>query len=242
MSWIEVVRSKLTTEQVIERYLGAPNRLKKFLCPFHNDKSPSLSINPRTGKYRCFSCGAHGDMIDFVQDYFNVTKKEALEILDRDFYLGLKDIQNDSEVVREAIHKREQEKRLQEELKARVEKQISIIRLARKVTRDGYERLLPKEGEMEVFTQDDKRVNACFWFFFQNAWAIWLEDCLTLWEYNGYHDENPFHFELSALGENPMMFTVGNPKENFLKRRMSVLEKLEKGEFEPICNNRNIMT
>lgn len=243
MSWIEVAKQKLTTEQVLEHYLGEPNRTKKYRCPFHQDKTPSLSIDTRTGRFRCFSCGAHGDMIDFVQQYHEVsTQKEALEILDRDFCLGLSDLQEDKVAVKEAIRKREEEAKYQKELKARVDEQIRTIRLVQRITREGLQRLQPKPCEpMEAFMKNEKRVNACLWFYFQNAWVNWLEDCLTDYRYDECLDECNFHFELYALGENPMMFTVNQPKENFIRRKITVLEKLEKGEFEPICK-RNIMT
>lgn len=38
-----------------------------WLCPFHDDKNPSLSVIPGRPHYRCFGCGAHGDAIDFVR-------------------------------------------------------------------------------------------------------------------------------------------------------------------------------
>ena len=37
------------------------------LCPFHEDKKPSLSVNPTTNLWQCFGCGAGGDVIRFVE-------------------------------------------------------------------------------------------------------------------------------------------------------------------------------
>ena len=51
------------------------------LCPFHNEKTPSFSVVPEKGFYHCFGCGAHGDVIDFIKNYFSVDFKEACEIL-----------------------------------------------------------------------------------------------------------------------------------------------------------------
>lgn len=39
----------------------------KCLCPFHNEKSPSFTVNQDRAFYHCFGCGVHGDVIDFVQ-------------------------------------------------------------------------------------------------------------------------------------------------------------------------------
>lgn len=51
------------------------------VCPFHNDHSPSMSVNQPRQMYRCFSCGAGGDVFKFVMDYENLTFPEALKVL-----------------------------------------------------------------------------------------------------------------------------------------------------------------
>jgi DNA primase len=51
------------------------------LCPFHNEKSPSFTVNEDKGFYHCFGCGAHGDVIDFVQAVEGVEFKEAVQRL-----------------------------------------------------------------------------------------------------------------------------------------------------------------
>jgi len=53
----------------------------KALCPFHNDSQPSLDIDPKRERYRCWSCGAHGDVFDFVRYMEKVGFKEAQSIL-----------------------------------------------------------------------------------------------------------------------------------------------------------------
>jgi DNA primase len=51
------------------------------LCPFHHEKSPSFFVNDNLGYYKCFGCGEHGDIFDFIQKYDNLDFKEALEYL-----------------------------------------------------------------------------------------------------------------------------------------------------------------
>ncbi|KXK28784.1 MAG: hypothetical protein UZ01_02524 [Candidatus Brocadia sinica] len=51
------------------------------LCPFHDDESPSLSVNLKKGLYHCFACGVSGDAIDFYQRLNNVDFKTALDRL-----------------------------------------------------------------------------------------------------------------------------------------------------------------
>ena len=65
--------------------VGAEVALKKKarelagLCPFHNEKSPSLYVVPEKGMYHCFGCGAHGDAIAFVMRLRNLSFVEAVQ-------------------------------------------------------------------------------------------------------------------------------------------------------------------
>ncbi len=53
----------------------------KALCPFHDDHNPSLEINPERQSYKCWSCGAGGDVFDFVKNYEHVDFPEAMRML-----------------------------------------------------------------------------------------------------------------------------------------------------------------
>jgi DNA primase len=53
----------------------------KALCPFHDDHNPSLELNPDRQSFKCWSCGAGGDIFDFVKDYERVDFPEALRML-----------------------------------------------------------------------------------------------------------------------------------------------------------------
>src|SRR5262245_16702375 len=55
----------------------------KGLCPFHNDHRPSFDVDPRRQRYRCWSCGKHGDVFDFVMENEKVPFPEALALLAR---------------------------------------------------------------------------------------------------------------------------------------------------------------
>ncbi|MDO4643825.1 MAG: DNA primase [Cardiobacteriaceae bacterium] len=50
-------------------------------CPFHDEKTPSFSINTQKGFYHCFGCGASGDAIRFIMDYDNLSFPESIERL-----------------------------------------------------------------------------------------------------------------------------------------------------------------
>jgi DNA primase len=66
-------------EHVQLRNAGGGNL--KGLCPFHDEKSPSLSVSPARGLYHCFGCGAGGDVIRFVQNIEHLDFSEAVERL-----------------------------------------------------------------------------------------------------------------------------------------------------------------
>jgi DNA primase len=53
----------------------------KGVCPFHDDKNPSMSVSPSRGIYKCFSCGAGGNAIKFVMDIESLTYPQALRFL-----------------------------------------------------------------------------------------------------------------------------------------------------------------
>ena len=53
------------------------------ICPFHDEKTPSLSIDPARGLYHCFGCGKSGDVFTWVQETQGVDFPTALEILAR---------------------------------------------------------------------------------------------------------------------------------------------------------------
>lgn len=55
------------------------DRYGRALCPFHDDHRPSLSIRGR--RWRCFGCGEHGDVFDFYEKYFGISRSQALDAL-----------------------------------------------------------------------------------------------------------------------------------------------------------------
>ena len=53
----------------------------KAICPFHQEKTPSLSVDPAKGVYYCFGCGVSGDMFTFVQETQGLDFAESVEVL-----------------------------------------------------------------------------------------------------------------------------------------------------------------
>jgi len=51
------------------------------LCPFHNDSNPSMNVNPGMGIYKCFACGAGGDVFKFVMEHEKMDFRSAVEFV-----------------------------------------------------------------------------------------------------------------------------------------------------------------
>ncbi len=81
---IAAVRDKSPIADVIGEHVqlrSAGGGNLKGLCPFHEEKSPSLSVSPAKGLFHCFGCGAGGDVIRFLERIENVGFTEAAELL-----------------------------------------------------------------------------------------------------------------------------------------------------------------
>lgn len=81
--FLDELRARLTLSSVIGRRvkLIRAGREHKACCPFHNEKSPSFTVNDDKGFYHCFGCGAHGDVITFEMEAANLSFREAVEKL-----------------------------------------------------------------------------------------------------------------------------------------------------------------
>ncbi len=75
------IKTRLSISQVLAQYNFTPDRNHRLRCPWHNDKTPSLQIYPKTNTWTCFSsnCNAgSGDQIDFIMKMEQCTKYEAI--------------------------------------------------------------------------------------------------------------------------------------------------------------------
>ncbi|MBT6006011.1 MAG: DNA primase, partial [Prolixibacteraceae bacterium] len=51
------------------------------LCPFHNEKTPSFTVSPAKGIFKCFGCGKGGNSVNFIMEHESLTYPEALKWL-----------------------------------------------------------------------------------------------------------------------------------------------------------------
>ncbi|MEM7778832.1 MAG: DNA primase [Pseudomonadota bacterium] len=76
--WKDELRARITLSTVINRTtkLQRAGREWKACCPFHDEKTPSFTVNDQKGFYHCFGCGAHGDVISWM------TEQRGLSFID----------------------------------------------------------------------------------------------------------------------------------------------------------------
>src|SRR3954465_10066374 len=80
---LAAIKNAVDIVALVGEYLPLHRAGSKFkaLCPFHDDHNPSLELNPERQSFKCWSCGAGGDVFDFVKDYERVEFPEALRML-----------------------------------------------------------------------------------------------------------------------------------------------------------------
>lgn len=81
--WKDELRARVTLSSVIMRTtkLQRAGREWKACCPFHNEKTPSFTVNDQKGFYHCFGCGAHGDVISWMTDQRGLPFIDAIKEL-----------------------------------------------------------------------------------------------------------------------------------------------------------------
>jgi DNA primase len=80
---LERLRATVSIADVIQQYVALKRVGRNWvgLCPFHGERSPSFNVREEMGRYRCFGCGASGDVFTFVQEIEHVDFVTAVEQL-----------------------------------------------------------------------------------------------------------------------------------------------------------------
>ncbi len=80
---LKVIRESVDIVDIISGYIPLVSKGKSFfgVCPFHDDHSPSMSVSREKQIYRCFSCGAGGNVFTFVMNYENINFLDAVKLI-----------------------------------------------------------------------------------------------------------------------------------------------------------------
>jgi len=78
---MDVVQDFVSLKKRGANYLG--------LCPFHNEKTPSFTVSPSKGIYKCFGCGKGGNSVNFIMEHENLAYNEALRYLAKKFHIEI---------------------------------------------------------------------------------------------------------------------------------------------------------
>ena len=79
----EKVKDRIDIVEVVSEYVQLKKTGKNYqgLCPFHQEKTPSFTVNPNNQFYYCFGCGKGGDIFNFIMEIENITFYESLKLL-----------------------------------------------------------------------------------------------------------------------------------------------------------------
>ena len=82
-AWLEELRSRVPLEEVVSEYVRLKQKGKRFwgCCPFHNEKTPSFSVDSESQLYYCFGCHKGGTVFNFVMEMERMEFYDAVKYL-----------------------------------------------------------------------------------------------------------------------------------------------------------------
>ncbi len=89
---VEEIKNRVDIVDLISQYVPLKRRGENYfgLCPFHSEKTPSFSVNPKGNFFHCFGCGESGDVITFFMKIENMEFKDAIKELARRYGIEIK--------------------------------------------------------------------------------------------------------------------------------------------------------
>ncbi len=88
---LEALRQRVDLVEVIQSYvpLKRSGATFKACCPFHEERTPSFTVQRGDPHFHCFGCGAHGDAIAFLMQYLRLSFRESVETLAQRYHVTL---------------------------------------------------------------------------------------------------------------------------------------------------------
>ncbi|MCB0496460.1 MAG: DNA primase [Cyclobacteriaceae bacterium] len=90
---IDEIKNRIDIVEVVGDFVSLKRKGQNMwaCCPFHNEKTPSFSVSPAKGFYKCFGCGKAGDAIDFVMEVEKLNYAESLKYLAKKYGIEVKE-------------------------------------------------------------------------------------------------------------------------------------------------------
>lgn len=148
MDKVSIIKERISIIQLLQHYNIQINRAGFCICPFHNEKTPSMRVYTKTNSVYCFGgCKFSGDIIKFVQQMENTDFNGAINYIDTVFRLGLTNYRvNRHQLGLIEKNERARKDRLAAEEKTMADQQAEYIRLCEEthILENVYRILFPK--------------------------------------------------------------------------------------------------
>ena len=94
---IAEVQSRVNIEEVVTDFITLKRKGQNLwaCCPFHHEKTPSFSVAPTKGFYKCFGCGVSGDAITFVMEIEGISFPQAIKYLAKKYGIVIREEENE---------------------------------------------------------------------------------------------------------------------------------------------------
>ncbi|MCX6277404.1 MAG: DNA primase [Bacteroidetes bacterium] len=104
---IDTIIQTARVEEVIGDFVSLRRRGVNLLglCPFHNEKTPSFTVSPAKGIYKCFGCGKAGNSVNFIMEHEHFSYPEALKYLARKYNIEIEEKEQTPEQIQELNEK-----------------------------------------------------------------------------------------------------------------------------------------
>ncbi|MDZ4759181.1 MAG: DNA primase [Bacteroidota bacterium] len=102
-STIDQIINTVRIDEVVGEFVSLKKRGVNYVacCPFHNEKSPSFTVSPTKGLYKCFGCGKAGNSVHFIMEHESMSYPEALRFLAQKYNIEIEEDKNiDADQVR----------------------------------------------------------------------------------------------------------------------------------------------
>ena len=99
---IEKIMQAAEITEVVGDFVSLKKRGVNYLgsCPFHNEKTPSFTVSPSKGIYKCFGCSRGGNVVNFIMEHEHLSYPEALKYLARKYHIEVEEKEESPEEIK----------------------------------------------------------------------------------------------------------------------------------------------